>query len=159
MIKVLSDIDVTPILECYRQLEDSISWTDYGHKGKQSGVQYKTGEDPWTSAVGKSRGNDLEIIELNPAFKNTPIEELVTRLKLTRTRLMWVGPFACYSMHKDPSRRIHIPLITNSDCYFLFKYGTPTHLRLGKIYLTDTRSEHTFINCSDSPRLHLVGAV
>ena len=39
MIKVLADIDVTPILDCYRQLEDAVVWTDYGHKGKQAGVQ------------------------------------------------------------------------------------------------------------------------
>jgi hypothetical protein len=43
MIKVLADIDITPILDCYQQLEHVINWTDYGHKGKQAGVQYKYG--------------------------------------------------------------------------------------------------------------------
>ena len=159
MIKVLADIDITPILDCYQQLEHVINWTDYGHKGKQAGVQYKYGEDPWSSAVGRSKGNDLDLVEINPVFSGTPIEQIIKDFNLTRTRLMWVGPYACYSMHKDPNQRIHVPLITNSECYFLFKYGTPTHLKLGKVYLTDTRTEHTFVNCSDSPRLHLVGAV
>ena len=81
MIKVLADIDVTPILDCYRQLEDAVVWTDYGHKGKQAGVQYKYGEDPWSSAVGRSKGNDLDLVEINPVFSGTPIEQIIKDFK------------------------------------------------------------------------------
>jgi len=159
MIKILSPVDVQPILTEYENLEKRIQWTDYGHKGKQTGLQYQTNEDPWTSAVGKWRGNELAFINLNPFFKNTIFESLINEFKLARSRLMWVGPFACYSMHKDTTARIHIPLITNQECYFVFKQGLISHLSLGNAYWVDTTVPHTFMNCYETPRLHLVGVV
>ena len=159
LIKIIESIDIDPILECYHSLESEIIWTDYSHKGKQSGLQYLTNEDPWTSAVGKSRGKELEYTNLNPYFSNTIFEEIINKYKFKRTRLMWVDPKVCYSMHKDSTPRVHIPLITNTDCYFVFKHGTIKHLKEGHVHYTDTRFFHTFMNCSDQYRLHLVGAV
>ena len=159
MIKLIESIDVTPILESYTALELNLQWTGYGHKGKQTGLQYKMDEDPWASAVGKSQGAEIAYTNLNPFFKDTIFEELISKYKLLRTRLMWVGPYACYSMHKDETPRIHIPLITNSECYFLFYPGQLTNLKKGSVWRVDTTKTHTFINCSDQHRLHLVGVV
>ena len=159
MITIIEPIELQPILDQYEQLADSIQWTDMGHKGKQVGLQYKEGQDPWSSAVGKSQGNDLGCTLLNPFFKDTIFEDIINKYNLKRTRLMWVGPFACYSIHQDESPRIHVPMITNPDCMFLFKYGVPAHLEKGFVHWVDTRKYHTFINCSDQNRLHLVGAV
>ena len=159
MIKELTTIDIQPLLDCYTQLESQIVWTEYGHKGKQAGLQHKEGEDPWTSAVGRSRGQELTYTQLNMFFKDTLFDRIINNYNLKRTRLMWVNPMACYSMHKDETARIHIPLITNLECYFVFKDSHPVHLGIGKIWLTDTRKLHTFMNCSDQPRLHLVGIV
>jgi hypothetical protein len=159
MIKILSQIDVQPILENYQSLEKNIQWTDYGHKGRQAGLQHRTGEDPWTSAVGKNKGKELDHTNLNPFFKNTAFEDIINEYKLIRTRLMWVGPYACYSMHKDTTPRIHIPLITNPECYFVFKDGSITHLSPGNTYWVDTTRFHTFMNCSNKHRLHLIGVV
>lgn len=159
MIKLLDTIDHESIIEKYRAIEDQLKWTDYGHKGKQCGLQYKIGDDPWTSVVGPSKGNELSYDEINPFFKNTIFEELIVKYQLYRTRFMWVGPFACYSMHKDESPRVHIPLITNKDCLFVFRSKVPTHLSAGSVFWTDTRNTHSFMNCSEQPRLHIVGAV
>lgn len=159
MIKVLDQIDSAMLLTEYLKLEEKIVWTEMGHKGKQTGLQFKEGEDPWTSAVGRSTGNELACDVLNPYFSNTVFEDIINKYKFKRTRLMWVGPYACYSMHKDETQRVHIPLVTNLDCYFIFKGRAPTHLKINNVYQTDTRLVHTFINCSEKPRLHLVGAV
>jgi hypothetical protein len=159
MIKLLSHIDVQPLLDEYSQLEKNIQWTEYGHKGKQAGLQYKIDEDPWSSAVGTSKGIEINYTNLNPLFKDTIFEEIINKYKLLRTRLMWVGPYACYSMHKDRTPRIHIPMITNLECYFVFRYGQLTNLKTGHVWWVDTTQTHTFINCSEHPRLHLVGAV
>jgi hypothetical protein len=159
LIKVLEKIDIKSLLYCYIQLESSFLWTNFGHKGRQAGLQYKDGEDPWTSAVGKSLGNELLYSNLNPAFENTEFQKIIEKYNLKKTRLMWVGPYACYSMHQDETPRIHIPLITNENCYFVFKQGIIQHLELGKAVWVDTRKKHTFMNCSDKQRLHLVGAV
>jgi hypothetical protein len=159
MIKHLGTFDVNSLLECYYQLEKDIVWTNNGHKGRQAGSQYKDNEDHWTSAVGRSQGEELSYTNLTPLFKNTIFENIIDQYKLTRTRLMWVGSYACYSMHRDFTPRIHIPMITNPECYFLFKLGIIKHLPAGSVYWTDTTHSHTFINCSELPRLHLVGIV
>jgi hypothetical protein len=159
LIKLLETIDVKPILEEYTRLEPNMIWADYGFKGKQAGLQHKINEDEWGSAVGRSSGNEFESSILNPFFKDTVFEELINKYKLFKTRLMWLNPYACYSMHKDESPRIHIPLITNSECYFIFKAISPYHLSVNNVYLTDTTRPHSFMNCSETSRLHIVGAV
>jgi hypothetical protein len=157
MIKIIKDIDINPILEEYSKLESGITWTEYGHKGQQAGLQYIESEDPWSSAVGLCKNDELEYNKLNPFFKDTIFEQTIKEHNLTRTRLMWVYPFACYSMHRDSSPRIHIPLITNIDCYFVFKEGIVEHLKTGAVYWINTQLLHTFINCTAKKRLHLVG--
>ena len=159
MIKIIEPLDIAPILSCYQKLESGIVWTDYGHKGKQVGLQFKDSEDPWTSAVGKSQGRELLYSNLNSYFENTEFENIIKKYNLKRTRLMWVGPYACYSMHQDTTPRIHIPLITNPECYFVFKDGDIEHMPLGNVYWANTTRYHTFMNCSDQHRLHLVGIV
>ena len=159
MIKLLLNIDVQPLLAEYNRLEKDIQWTNYGHKGKQAGLQYKIDEDPWTSAVGKSQGEELVYTHLNPFFKDAIFEEIINKYNLLRTRLMWVGPYACYSMHKDRTPRIHIPLITNPECYFVFQNGELSNLTTNNVWWVNTRFPHTFMNCSDQHRLHLVGVV
>jgi hypothetical protein len=159
MIKTLNSIDLTTVLECYRNLESQIQWTDYGHKGKQAGLQYKQDEDVWASAVGKSKGQELTYTNLNPLFKDTVFEEIIKQHSITRARLLWVGPFACYSMHQDTTPRVHVPLISNPDCYFVFKSGRLVNMVPGFTYWVDTRNAHTFMNCSEEWRLHFVGVV
>ena len=159
LIKTIESIDINPILECYHSIESKIIWTEYNHKGKQAGLQYLDNEDPWDSAVGRSRGKELKYSNLNPLFSGTIFEEIINKYKFRRTRLMWVGPYACYSMHKDSTPRVHIPLITNLNCYFVFKKGIIKHLESGLVHYTNTTWKHTFMNCSDQYRLHLVGAV
>ena len=161
MINTISSIDAEQLVSAYNRLEADIQWTDYGHKGQQTGLQYKLDESPWTSAVGKNQGSELDYSNLNPFFKDTKFEEIIIEYNLLRTRLIWVNPFACYSMHLDRTPRIHIPLITNPACYFILNTPTPVikHLSKGSVYWIDTRRLHTFINCSEHPRLHLVGVV
>jgi hypothetical protein len=159
MIKsVIDTIDIEPILNSFLELDKDIIWTNYT-QGKQTGLQYKLNEDPWTSAVGKSSGKELEYTELNPFFKDTIFETIINKYNLKRTRLMWVNKKSCYSIHADETPRVHIPLITNPECYFLFKLGLIVHLNINSVWWVNTKLQHTFLNCSDLPRLHLVGVV
>ena len=159
MIRIIDTVDIVEILESYQQLEHNITWTDYGTKGRQAGLQYKDIEDPWNSAVGKSRGEELAYTNLNPFFTGTVFEQLINQYQLKRTRLLWLNPMSCYSMHRDSTPRIHIPLITNSECYFVFKRGIIRHMPAGSVYRVDTTRYHSFMNCSDHMRLHLVGVI
>jgi hypothetical protein len=159
MIQLIRAINISPIIECYSKLESSIEWSEFGHKGKQAGLQYSAGDNCWSSAVGIGHGDQTKYNNLNPAFLDTIFEELINEFNMFRTRLMWVKPFSCYSMHKDLTPRIHIPIITNVECYFVFKKGLISHLPAGGVYKTNTLEKHTFMNCSDQHRLHLVGCV
>ena len=164
LIKVIESIDIVPLIKFYYVNEKNIQWAIHGNKGRQSGIQYKDGDDPFKGAVGKSKGDELLHTTLNPLYKDSIVETIISKYKLYRSRFMWVNPMSCYSLHKDSTPRIHIPLITNPSCYFVFKENnTPNgiiqHLPIGSVYWTNTKVTHTFINCSDSPRLHLVGVV
>lgn len=104
----------------------------------------------------------FDFIETNNYFKNTYIEEIINlvsdKYKICRTRFIMSEPKTCLSTHSDPTRRIHIPIYTNNDCYMVF---TDKVYRLdhGKIYITNTTEEHTAVNASNKTRTHLVMCV
>ena len=158
MISVRSYIKVDSILSEYQDLSPRIQWTQFGN-GKQTGLQYRANEGVWDSAVGRRFMHQTSYDNLNPFFKDTIFETLINEYQMYRTRLMWIGPYSCYSMHRDLAPRIHIPLITNPQCYFVFRDSGIQHLSAGNVYWVDARKFHTFMNCSDQHRLHLVGMV
>lgn len=159
MIEILQTFDTKKLLNFYESIYDNIKWKDF-IKCKQASLQYKKDEDSEFSGLGKGNGTDLEYSICNPFYKNTVFEEIINDFKLHRTRLMLVEPWSCYSMHRDTSPRVHIPLITNPECYFVFKdSGLVQHLPVGNVYWVDTTKHHTFINCSAEQRLHLMGSV
>lgn len=142
MIEQLDKIDHLEILNDFYKLEKSLNWDIYGLDGNQSkqcDLQHK---------------DERSLIE---QISETSIEKYIKYYTLCRTRLMWLGPKACYSLHKDLYKRIHIPLITNDQCFFIFKKGIVQHVPVGYSYLIDSTLEHTAMNGSNSWRLHLVG--
>jgi hypothetical protein len=168
MIKEIDTIDISILLSTYQELENGAVWYETSdkkvnltdtHLKRQTSLQHRETEDHWISSVGRSRLDESLFCNINPYFKDTIFEILINKYKLVRSRFMWVPPYSCYSMHRDLSSRVHIPLITNPDCYFIFKKGIVEHLECGKVYLVDTTEDHTFINCSTLPRLHFMGVV
>jgi hypothetical protein len=155
----LDEINTQDILDYYLSIEKNITWFDSGPKGRQSGIQYFDNEDQFLSATGRARIHDKKFNKLNTFYSNSVIEKIISKYNLYRTRWIWVNPFSCYSIHNDFSPRIHIPIITNPQCLFLFPPNQTFHLETNKVYRVDTTKKHTFINCSDHPRLHLVGAI
>lgn len=158
MIKILDKIEINFLKLYYFDIQNSIKWQNFT-KCKQASLQYKDDENPDVSGLGKGNGTDLMYRNINENYKNTIFEELIIKYNLTRTRLMLVEPWSCYSMHRDTTPRIHIPIITNPECYFVFKSGKIEHLSEGFVYWVDTTKFHTFINCSDKQRIHLVASV
>lgn len=160
MIKIIDKINLEEVLNSYYLIENQIQWDNAFPKGKQCGLQYKVDEDPWIGSTGRSKGKELEYDLLNPCFKDTIFESVIQKYNLKRTRLLWLNNNACYTFHKDATPRIHIPIITNEQCFFIFKSGIIQHLELGNVYWVDTTQEHNAINGSrEMNRLHLVGVV
>lgn len=159
LIRTIGEIDISELLEFYHTTEKDISWSSFDQKGKQAGVQFLKGTDPWAGSTDRVKIYSRNFDQLNPFFVDSPFEQLIESWKLKRTRLMWLGPWSCYTFHRDDSPRIHIPLITNPNAYFLFKIGLVKHLAAGQVYWVNTREEHSAMNGSDEPRLHIVGCV
>lgn len=156
-IKIIDLIDINDLLNFYYQHQADFIWKDIDNKGKQSGLQYALNRDPWLSATERTDIPSKYFFLTNNFFKNSPFDEVIKKFNLTRTRLLWLNPYSCYTMHFDDSPRIHIPLITNSDSFVVFKDGIVEHLEIGKVYWVDTRKTHTAINGGELARLHLVG--
>jgi hypothetical protein len=165
MINAVGSIDSNQVLKQYLLFEKEINWVDMFPKGKQAGLQYATEEEEnlWSAGTGSLTGlsdTELQFNKLNPLLHGTIFDQIIQEYRLVRTRFMWVNPMNCYSIHRDLSPRIHVPIITNPECYFMFKQGSDAHLQhlsAGTVYWTDTRIPHTFLNCSYEPRLHLIG--
>jgi hypothetical protein len=118
----------------------------------------------WQAGVGKSVRKTPEwehsFKHLQPDLKGTIVQDYLEWLAVPvyRTRIMLSRPKSCYSIHRDYSPRLHLPLITNEQCNFLFaKPERLIHMPAsGDTYWVDTRADHTFLNGSLLNRLHLV---
>lgn len=95
-------------------------------------------------------------------FKNTYIEHVINKLKsdynVYRGRFMMLKYKTCLSMHIDGTPRLHIPIITNPDCFMVID-NQICKLQAGKAYITNTLLPHTAINAGKKDRTHLVFCV
>ena len=138
------------IVENYNQL--AIQWAD---------------EPTWENCQGKEKAyRETEFSKIMPQLIGSPIEEFINSLpiKTFRSRIFVVRPDGNgYSVHKDPSPRLHLPLYTNKECYFLTAespegelHKEPHMIADGSIYTVDTTGYHTFCNNGDDWRIHIV---
>ena len=137
-------------------------------------VQYKKNQiicqslesDPDNWIVGVGNIEELEEKEerkyslINSELKGSYLESLIEKHSAYRTRIMIMPPRQCYSVHADPSKRIHIPIITNNHCWMIWpRYNACHQLETTRAYITDTTCEHTFINGGVEDRIHIVMCV
>ena len=122
------------------------------------------GQEDWHTGIG--RIEELEIqsekkyCNINPKLKGSELEEIILRHNAYRTRIMSMPARQCYSIHADPSKRIHIPLITNSQAWMIWPTLSECHhMPRGTVYLTDTTKPHTFINAHTENRIHIIMCV
>jgi hypothetical protein len=158
----IDDINHGQLVDWYYRHEQKIKWLTTPGKTRQSSIQYAQGDDVFLSGTGSLQAgrSEQEYSLLNPAFVNTPFEDIVEKYKLVRTRLIWLEPKTCHSIHKDNSVRLHIPLVTNEDCKFIFLNKSEIfHLPAGGVYNVETTNAYSFCNFSAEARLHLIGCV
>jgi hypothetical protein len=126
-------------------------------------------DESWWQSIGKITTPERTLIEkkfntIHPALKNTKIEKWINSMieyGIVRTRLLIIPPKTTYSVHKDPTPRIHLPIVTNKHSYIcLPDYSIMKHLPADATsWWIDTRHNHTAINCGLEPRIHIVGVV
>jgi len=124
--------------------------------------------------IGLRGGEDLEWIKrkesLNekdftafiPELKHTYFYEVWKEMKLQynigRVRIVMLHPNKCLSWHKDISKRIHIPIVTNPGNQLVVGdkvYFLPT----GKTYEVDTTNMHSAFNGGKAKRYNLLMSI
>jgi hypothetical protein len=127
--------------------------------------EYKTQLSLQITSDGNSGEGKLE--KLNHVEKDFNIfaydlpytNSVLAQLGMYRSRLMRMKPKTCYSYHWDPTKRMHIPLITNENNFFVIDDEVSRYPADGSYYLVDTTKKHTFVNASFDSRVHIVGCV
>ena len=94
-----------------------------------------------------------------PIFDMPYINSIIKDLKMYRTRVMNMKPKSCYTIHRDWTKRIHIPVITNEHCFLIVNNEIKHYPADGNHYLVDTTQLHTAVNASKENRIHIVGVV
>jgi len=161
MIKILDTVDSNLLYEEYSKIEHHIDWFITGQQGRQTCIQTRPDQPLGLDGCGSvdPKSNITDYNYLNPLIENTVWAELIEQYKMYRTRFLWINEKSCYSLHKDSSPRIHIPIFTNPQALFYFSKSGFQYLAPDKVHWVDTRSMHSFVNFSDEKRLHLVGCV
>ena len=120
----------------------------------ESDPSYGTGRlDDINNTVQEWEQDFKEFLFPKLEYTNSILKEL----NMTRTRVMNMAPKTCYSYHQDPSKRVHIPLITNDKCFFVVADEVIRLPADGNYYVIDTTKMHTFVNASFEHRIHIVG--
>ena len=178
------DINLEELIACYEQFKESKGFSTDNPDNIDFNaicINRKPG-DPKSISGGNIRGiywtypdntgkeeqrleevNEEEYTQICPEFKNTYIETLydylTLRFKLGRVRFLMKPPRSCLSWHRDPERRLHIPIITNVGNVMVIK-DTAFHMPSdGAAYITDNREYHNFFNGSEVERVHLVSTL
>ena len=106
---------------------------------------------------------ESQYTELCPEFKDTYIEEVYNlvkkHFKIGRMRFLMKPPRSCLSWHRDPEKRLHIPIITNLGNKMVIEdiaFHMPAD---GAAYITDNTKYHNFFNGSECERVHLVSTL
>lgn len=102
-----------------------------------------------------------DFTEINSDLTGTYIEyvceELQKTYRIGRARIMRLEPKRCMSLHVDLSKRIHIPVVTNTDALMIINNEVFHMPADGSAYLTDTTKRHTALNASKTDdRIHLL---
>lgn len=137
---------------------------------KSNGISLQYYDDPsWNNSNNREvTPYEQKIVNSMSYVVDTELEKLLKNNNLFRARIFVIPAFKTgYSIHRDPTRRFHMPIESNPECYFMYYPGGPdsTGLRQeymkpdGSMYQVDTTQFHTFVNDSDTERIHIVAGI
>jgi len=121
----------------------------------------KENPNQWHLGVGSieelEEKEEKKYNHLHTDLSGSYLEKIINQHKGYRTRIMLMPPRHCYSIHEDPSKRIHIPIVTSGQCWMIWPgFNACYQLKTNLCYLTDTTKPHTFINGGTENRIHIV---
>ena len=114
---------------------------------------------------GCGRVHQLPAKETEYTQENLPpgweISKFIKDNNLYRTRIMKLMPKSCYRWHKDPTKRLHLAIVTDSKCKLVVGDRILHIPADGRPCVVDTTQHHTAFNGSfdDIERIHIVGCM
>lgn len=152
--------DVDKLLLLYEMLDDNsnqIMITSRGSSDLKDGVG---------SIFNYLPDDEWKWDTIHNAFASTYIEEIYNQLKtewkIGRVRFMRMHQTnRALSFHYDDSIRLHIPIITNKDSWFMLADNSMHQMdQLGRLYYLDATQNHSALMLSRrEDRVHLVFSV
>jgi hypothetical protein len=155
---------ITEQIDNFKQLQKEILdlIDNVGFKNNQIICQgLVTDSADWHTGVGRidelEDQREQEYSVLNPALNGTYLASIIEKYQGFRTRIMCMPSRQCYSIHYDPTSRIHIPIVTNLQAWMVWPFHNECHrMPTGNIYWADTTKPHTFMNGHSENRIHIV---
>jgi hypothetical protein len=96
-----------------------------------------------------------EIISSMP-YTMSVLDSLKKEMPYNSVYYRYLNPYTCYNWHTDRMHTcIHIPLITNEGCKFVYTDKVFTMPADGSVYMVNNSIPHTFVNAGSNPRLHI----
>ena len=131
--------------------------------GNIRGIYWTYPSEDWTEEQRLEKVDEASFTEICGIFKESYIEEVYNLLKsnwqIGRVRILLKPPRSCLSWHRDPEKRIHIPIITNPGCRMVIENESFHMPADGSIYITDNTKYHNFFNGGEKDRIHLVATL
>ena len=124
----------------------------------------KDREETYDNLVGHFFGKEFSESDVNTVldiFDNTEtkrcIETISQYVNTYRARYLTMIPTQTYRMHIDAGWRLHVPIISNDNCYFFHKGEMPYYMEAdGSCYMVSVDYMHTAMNLSEEKRTHIV---
>ena len=108
--------------------------------------------------VDEAKYNEFVSVLEHTYFKEV-YDTLSSKYKLGRTRLVWKNPLTVIRWHKDPERRLHIPIVTNPGSIAIIDKEAQ-HLKADfRACITDNTKYHTALNGGHVARVHFIATV
>jgi hypothetical protein len=106
--------------------------------------------------------HERDFTQFNSEFAGTIFEDIYNKLgfRAGRMRLQLLPPLTVFPMHRDSAPRAHMAVRTDSRCFLTSGKGESHHVPAdGRLYVFNTRDEHTAYNAGDLHRVHLTVAL
>tara|TARA_B100000029_G_C17563918_1_gene954415 strand:- start:192 stop:767 length:576 start_codon:yes stop_codon:yes gene_type:complete len=131
--------------------------------GNIRGQYWTYPKENWQEEERLKKIDEDSYTELCEPFKKTYVEEIYKEIKkrwnIGRFRFLMKPARSCLSWHRDPEKRLHIPIITNPGCRMVIEDQSFHMPADGSIYITDNTKYHNFFNGGEIDRIHLVATL
>lgn len=138
-------VDVKLLLEEFKVIENKlVDVTDHGNAVLVQRKFHLMKQRKFTT--------DIE----NMPYTKKLVQQLLPISFFDSVNYRYVMPNTCYNWHFDVGQTcMHIPLITNSGCWFVYENCNFSMPADGSAYMVNNGKFHTFVNAGKEPRLHL----